>query len=323
MDPVTHHAPIDDTVIDVAVILSVIISTYNTKQLVLNSVASIYANPPSEPYEIVVVDDASNDGTSAALRAAFPEVRLLVNDVNQHYTRSNNRAIEAARGQFLLLLNSDTLVLPEALDGMIEFLRTHPDCGVVGCKLLNEDMTLQLSVKSYPGVGSALFGARSPITRLFPNNWFSRKHLPQLNPDLPAPLLVDGFVSGAASMMPRKVIDEIGVLDPIFFYHVDADHCKRSADAGYRCYYLPSVAIVHLEHKGGTMVNVRSRFRSLLMFEIYNYRWYRKHIKKPGVDVAEPFIVLGIGAHFVASALGLALKECSSLLRRRDALSVN
>src|SRR6266851_520229 len=98
------------------VALSVIIPSYNARELLADCLQSIYRNPPSEPYEIIVVDDASADGTSAMVRARFPEVRLLRNEVNQHYARSNNRAIALARGQYLYLLNNDTIVLPRALD---------------------------------------------------------------------------------------------------------------------------------------------------------------------------------------------------------------
>jgi len=322
METQIRRAPIGGSQAEVAVILTVIVSSYNTRRLLLDCLASIYANPPSEPYEIVVVDDASRDGSSAAVRAAYPEVRLLVNEANQHYTHSNNRAIGQARGRFLLLLNSDTLVLPNALDEMIGFLKSRPACGVVGCKLLNEDMTLQWSVKSYPGLGSALFGARSPITRFFPNNPFSRKYLPQLQENLSKPLLLkEGFVSGAASMIPRAVVDEIGLLDPIFFYHVDADYCKRITEAGYECYYLPSASIIHLEHRGGTMVNTRSRFRALLMFELYNYAWYRKHLNKSSKYLMEPVVIFGLGAHFLASAFVLSVKEVASKFDRGAAPS--
>jgi glycosyltransferase involved in cell wall biosynthesis len=109
------------------VVLSVIIPTYNARDLLADCLQSIYRNPPSEPYEIIVVDDASADQTSAMVQAGFPEVRLLRNEVNQHYAFSNNRAIKQARGQFLYLLNNDTIVLPQALDRMIAF-RTTPRC---------------------------------------------------------------------------------------------------------------------------------------------------------------------------------------------------
>jgi glycosyltransferase involved in cell wall biosynthesis len=106
-------------------VVSVIIATYNARQLLTDSLASIAENPPSEAYEGLVVDDASADGTSEMVRARFPDVRLLRNEIKRHHAFSNNRAFEYARGEYLLLLNNDTIVLPQALDRMVEFLREH------------------------------------------------------------------------------------------------------------------------------------------------------------------------------------------------------
>src|SRR5690242_7695001 len=190
-------------------VVSVIIATYNARQLLADCLGSIAANPPSEPYEVIVIDDASADGTSEMVRECFPAVRLLRNEINRHYAFSNNRAFEHACGEYLLLLNNDTIVLPHALNRMVEFLRRHPDAGAVGCRLLNEDGSIQWSVKSLPNPGSALFGARSVITRLFPDNPFSRRHLLHLDHDATTPF-VAGYVSSAAVMIPRHVVDRVG-----------------------------------------------------------------------------------------------------------------
>jgi GT2 family glycosyltransferase len=252
------------------IVLSVIIATYNARQLLADCLNSIRQNPPSEPYEVIVVDDASADGTSEMVHGRFPEVRLLRNEVNRHYAFSNNRAFECANGEYLLLLNNDTIVLPEALDRMIAFLRHHPDAGAVGCKLLNEDGSIQWSVKSLPCPASALFGARSIVTRIIPANPFSRHHLLHLDRDMSAPFPA-GYVSSAAVMIPRHVIDKVGGLDRRLSYHVDADYCKRIADIGYKSYYLPTATIMHLDHRGGTMVSLRRRFRSLVEFHLGSY----------------------------------------------------
>ena len=281
MEWITVGKPFGDGTPDRTIVLSIVISCYNTRDLLADCLESIYRNPPSEPYEIIVVDDASADGTSEMVHRTFPEVRLLRNEVNRHYAFSNNRAFDQARGQYILLLNNDTIVLPQALDGMVAFLQAHPEAGAVGCKLLNEDGSIQWSVKSLPNPASALFGARSFISRMFPNNRFSRQHLLHLDRDMTQPFIADdGYVSSASSMIPRRIIDEVGYLDTRFAYHVDADYCKRIADAGYGCYYLPTATIVHLNHKGGTMANPLVRFRSLMMFEVQSYRFYRKHLQR-------------------------------------------
>jgi GT2 family glycosyltransferase len=243
------------------------------------------------------------------VREAFPEVRLLRNEINRHYAFSNNVALRQVRGQYVLLLNNDTIVLPRAFDVMVAFLRARPDAGMAGCKLLNEDGTIQWSVKSLPSLGSALFGARSIVTRMFPDNRFSRQHLLHLGRDLTQPFIVDGYVSGAASIMPRKIIDEVGYLDTRFFYHVDADYCKRIVDAGYKCYYLPTAAVIHLNHRGGTMASLRLRFRSLKRFEVQSYLYYRKHVRGSVWSPMQVVVVLGLCFHFVALFAGQAFAE--------------
>ena len=183
----TESKPVGDRAPDAEIVLSILISCYNTRDLVADCLQSIYQNPASEPYEIVLVDDASSDGTSEMVRSAFPEVRLFRSEINRHYAHSNNWALDQARGRYVLLLNNDTLVLPRALDDMIDFLREHPDAGAVGCKLLNEDGTIQWSVKSLPNPAAAIFGARSILAKWFPNNRFSRQHLLHIGRDMTQP----------------------------------------------------------------------------------------------------------------------------------------
>lgn len=299
-----------------AVTLSVIISSYNTRELLANCLQSIYQNPPRESYEIIVIDDASADGTSAMVRVRFPAVRLLRNEVNRNYAISNNRGIEEARGEYLLLLNSDTLLLPQALDRMIDHLRAHPEAAAVGCRLLNEDMTTQWSVKSLPSAGSALFGQRSLLSRMFPNNRFTGRHLWQVGRDLITSTVVDdGYLSGACFMMRRSVVDAVGYLDPRLHYHIDADYCKRMTEAGQQCWYLPTATVIHLNHKGGTMASTRARFRSLLMFEVHSYVYYCKHARGPAWSPMRIFVPLGLSAHFLILLVAQAGAELAGLVR--------
>jgi GT2 family glycosyltransferase len=146
------------------------------------------------------------------------------------------------------------------------------------------------------------------VTKLFPNNRFSRQHLLHIDRDMTQPF-VAGFVSGAASMMPLKVMRQIGYLDVNFFYHIDADYCKRVADAGYKCFYLPTATIIHLNHKGGSMASPLRRLRYLVMFEIYSYRYYRKHFQRTSWNPMLILVALGLCFHFIALASGQACAE--------------
>ena len=297
--------------------LSVIISSYNTRDVLRDCLQSLYRNPPSTPYEVIVVDDASTDGTSEMVRAEFPGVRLLVNETNRLFAYSNNRAFDAARGQYFFQLNSDTIVLPRALDTMLTFLEEHPEAGSVGCKLLNEDGTTQGSAKTYPNLVAALFGVRSIVTMLFPNNPYSRKRMLHLTHDMTAPFQVDGYLSSAALMMPAKVVKEIGHLDERLFYHGDTDYCKRLDDAGYASYYVPTVSIIHLNHRGGSMKNLRARYRSLFLYHWQSYLYYRKHVTKSAVSPIAIIVLLGLAGHYLASAFLQAGVELAGAVRLR------
>jgi GT2 family glycosyltransferase len=310
----TDTKPIGDGTPSVEIVLTIIMPCLNTRDVVADCLRSIYRNPPSEPFEIILVDQASKDGTSEMVRSEFPEVRVLRSEVYRNYAHANNWGFDHARGLYVLLLNNDTLVLPKALDKMIAFLREHPEAGMVGCKLLNEDGTTQWSVKSLPNAASAIAGARSFAAKLFPDNPLTRQHLMHIGRDMTQPFLA-GYVSGAAAMMPRTVMKEVGYLDTGLFYHVDADHCKRIADAGYTTYYLPTAEIFHLNHKGGTMRSLPIRFRQLIFFELHSYRYYRKHIQKSWWSPMQIVVAAALSFHFFISAFAQIGAELSAFAR--------
>jgi len=289
--------------------ISLIIPSYNNRDVLASCLDSIFANPPKARFEVIVVDDASADDTSDMVRERFPDVILLRNAKNVNYGRSNNRAFDIARGRHFCLLNNDTISTPRAFDEMIAFLDAHPEAGAVGCRLLNDDGTIQWSVKSFPNPMSALFGARSIVTRLWPNNPFSREHLLHLNRDMSAPFIAD-YVSSAAVLIPRHVVHKVGYLDERLTYHVDADYCKRIWNEGWLCYYLPSATIIHSNHKGGTLVNRKRRFKAVIEFHLGSYIYYRKHIMRSPWNPMHLAVVMGLGARFMAS---MAIQSFSEL----------
>jgi GT2 family glycosyltransferase len=291
-----------------AVELSIIIANYNGRDLLKGCLGSIYQNPPKCPFEILVVDDASSDGSYETVKEFFPQVHLLRNEKNVHYGKSNNRALDLVQGQYVYLLNNDTIMLPGALDAMIAFLGQHPSVGAVGSKLLNEDGTIQASVKTLPCVMSGLFGARSIITKLFPRNPFSRQHLLHLSRDMSRPFPA-GYVSSASIMIRREVIQQVGYLDERLSYHVDADYCKRIRDAGWEVYYLPSATVIHFDHNGGTMITRERRFRSVIEFHRGSYIYFRKHQMKSQWHPLHFLAVIALALRFGASLLLQSARE--------------
>jgi GT2 family glycosyltransferase len=298
---------------ETGIALSIIVVTFEARDVVANCLESIRGNPPSELYEIIVVDNGSTDGTADILRSRFPEIDLIRIPINGPYAVANNRALGRARGRYLCLLNNDTIVLPQAFDLMLAFLREHPDAGAVGSRLLNEDGTTQVSAKPLPTAASALFGARSIITQLFPGNRYSRKQLLHLGCDLTSPLAA-GYVSGASCMHPREVVEQVGDLDKRFFYFVDADYCKRVADAGYKCYYLPSATIVHLNHKGGSRASLSERFQRVVDFHLDAYSYYRKHVQQSPWSAMHVIVAGGLLARFLVALSIHAGAEARSLV---------
>ncbi len=221
--------------------LSVIILTYNTRDLTCACAQSVIADAGRAPYgiEIIVVDNASTDGTATALSQAAPGVRIIVNESNLGFSRGNNIGLSAARGRYMMLLNSDTETQPGALQALIAFMDAHPDAGACGPMLLNADGSLQPSGRPLPSVWTSIMS----MTRLY--RLWKRDFYRQAGRDYNAIAKV-GEVSGAALLVRREAYASVGGLDPnLFAYYEDIDWCKRIGDAGFSVYYAPGARVTH------------------------------------------------------------------------------
>ncbi len=229
--------------------LSICILSWNTCDLLRACLESIYADPQSSAWEVVVVDNNSSDQSPAMVTSGFPQVRLALNPSNLGFAAGNNRAMEMARGDHLLLLNADTRVEPGALGRMTEFLSAHPEVGAVGPKLLSEDGSVQLSCGIRPSLLSE-FVNKMLLHNLFPFYKLGRWHHRETRD-------VD-WVMGACLLVRRKVVEEVGGLDPaIFMYHEDLDWCLRIRASGWRISYFPFSVIHHLRG-ASTRQNLRN-----------------------------------------------------------------
>lgn len=302
--------------VGVDICISIIITNYNARDLLKNCLDSIYKNPPQYSYEIFVVDDFSHDNSYEMVKENFPEIKLYRNEENLHYADSNNRIFDLAKGKYIYLLNSDTLMYPEAMDKMVDFLDENPNAGTVGSKLLNEDGSIQRSVKTLPHLMSGLFGSRSVLTKLFPNNRFSRRELLHLSKDMSKPFTA-GYVSSASMVIRREVIDHVGYLDPRLSYHVDADYCARIWDAGWEVYYLPDAVLMHLNHKGGTLYDPKRRFKAVVEFHLGTWIYFQKHQLKSYWHPWTHVVILGLLARFSFSLVIQQVKEVFKFLKPR------
>jgi GT2 family glycosyltransferase len=234
----------------------------------LNSDCSQYTR------EFIVADNHSEDGTVDMLRRDFPSVLVIENDENAGFAKPMNQAMRSSQGRFLLLLNPDTLIPPQAVDTLVKFLEEHPEAGICGPKVLNEDGTLQKPCKRGEPTPLAVISYFTRLDRLFPHQkLFGGYLLGYLDED--EINQVEG-VSGSCMLIRREVIDKIGYLDERFFaYQEDADFCRRACQAGWKVYYVPTAKITHFGGRGGSRVQP---VRAILAWHFSYLAYYRKHL---------------------------------------------
>ena len=221
--------------------------------------------------EVVVLDNASSDGSADMVAQRFPEVRLLRGDVNVGFARGYNRAAAATTGRYLLLLNPDTITRPGAPEALVRFLDSHPRVGAVGPRLLNRDGSLQFSCRRFPRPIAAVF-RNTPLGKLFPRNRFPREYL-MTDCDHARESSVD-WISGAAMCVRREVWEDVGGFDEGFFmYAEDMDWCWHARRAGWDIRYLPSAEIVHCIGRSSD----QAPLRMVWQFHRSMARFYRKH----------------------------------------------
>ncbi|MGE5363141.1 MAG: glycosyltransferase [Bacteroidota bacterium] len=226
------------------VLLSIIIVNYNVKEFLQNLLRSIEKSSDNVPMEIIVVDNASDDGSVELLREKFPYVHLIANKENLGFGAANNLALSIAKGRYLLLLNPDTIVQENTFSTLISFFENTPEAGMAGCKVLNSDGTLQLACRrGFPGPWTS-FCKVSGLSKLFPQSrLFARYNLTYLDEN--KTYEVDA-ISGAFMFMRREVYEKIGGFDQQFFmYGEDLDLCYRTQKAGFKVFYVHSTQIIH------------------------------------------------------------------------------
>ncbi|OQA45471.1 MAG: N-acetylglucosaminyl-diphospho-decaprenol L-rhamnosyltransferase [Chloroflexi bacterium ADurb.Bin325] len=231
--------------------LSIVIVNWNTRDLLASCLESIrgsgfqfsasgqQSSTSDLRSEIIVVDNASSDGSTTLVRERFPGVQLIENAANVGFARANNQAIALAQGRYVLLLNSDTVVHPGALAALVGFMDAHPAAGACGPRLLNADGTLQ------PAAHPMLTPGRELWRLLFLERLYPRATYPMHRWDTVTPRRVE-VIKGACLLLRRAALDQIGLLDESYFmYTEEVDLCYRLAEAGWELWYVPIAEIVH------------------------------------------------------------------------------
>lgn len=223
-------------------------------------------------HEILVIDNASHDGTPDAIERLFAGVRVIRNATNRGHTRAVNQGIALARGDYVLLLDSDTALAPDSISVMIALLDARPEVGIVAPRTFNTDGTVQQSARRFPGAVNGLFGRQSVLTRLYPENRFSRRYLQSDELATTAAFEVEQ-VSGACMLFRRLLCDVVGPWDEAYFaYWVDTDWCYKVHRHDWKLFCVPQATVVHHEQN---RAGRRRSFQRIWMFHYGAYRFYR------------------------------------------------
>jgi len=276
--------------------LSIIIVNYNTKKILADTIQSVIDTADSTKYEIIVVDNASADGSIEMVKKQYPQVNLIENKDNLGFPKANNIGIRDALGRYILILNSDTKVLEDCLQRCLDYMDNNIEVGALGCKLLLANGKLDHACKrGFPTPKASLYYILK-FHKLFPTSKkfgkYTLNYLPidEINE-------VDAL-TGAFMMVRKEVINKVGLLDETFFmYGEDLDWCFRIKEAGYKVIYYPEAVTIH--YKGGS--SKRKRYKTIYEFHRAMFIFYNKHYRNK-----YNFIVTGIVFAAIAAKMAVA-----------------
>ena len=251
--------------------LTVVIISYNVKYFLEQCLNSLEQATRNIDHETIVVDNASVDGSTEYLTARFPKVKWIASDVNHGFSRANNIAFKLAKGKYILMLNPDTIVTREALEGCLNFMEKHPEAGAAGVKMLNKDGNFAL--ESRRGIVTpwvSICKATGLSKRYAKSRTFGHYYMSYLPEDETNPI---EMVSGAFMFLRRSTLGKVGHLDEQFFmYWEDSDLSFRILKSGAKNYYLPH-PILH--YKGESSIKSKLKYRYWLYFSLQ--RFFRTH----------------------------------------------
>jgi len=245
--------------------ISVIIVNWNTKDLLLSCLSSIYKNISNLSFEVIVVDNGSKDGSVEAVKKSYPGVILIENKRNLGFAAANNMGFRIMKGKYALLLNTDCILKKGAVEELFYFMEKHPDAGICCGQLLNLDGSKQNSFATFPCLLSYITN-ESLLKILWPSKFPSKYR------SYPKPIRVDSCI-GACMMIRKEALDKIGLFDEdYFFFFEETDLAYRMKNAGWNIYFVPSAQVYHAQGK-----SVGSGIRSRMMFYKSRYIFLKKH----------------------------------------------
>jgi GT2 family glycosyltransferase len=285
--------------------LGVVIVTYRCRDLALRCLASIRRELPGVIQHTVVVDNASGDGVLEAVEEYFPKALRIAKQRNVGFAAGVNAGIRALpECDVIVLLNPDSQVMDGGLAAAAEYLREHPDVGVLGARIENTDGTLQPSCRAFPSHVTALFNRHSLATRYLPGNRWSQRYL-MTDWDHTTVRPVD-WVSGACMVIHRRAIERAGLFDANYFFSIeDVDYCRRVRDVGLEVMYFPMARVQH--RVGGSSRN--NAYRAMAAHHQGMWHYYRTHMRGGmALDVVTAAAIYGrLGLHAASLAARRAI----------------
>ncbi len=251
--------------------VSVIIVSWNTREILKDCLRSVYEQTEGIEYEVIVVDNASGDGSAEMVKQDFAQAILIRNIRNMGFAAANNQGMAVAKGRYVLLLNSDTVVLDNAIAKAVEFADGHPGAAVTGCRVLNSDGSLQPTCFMFPSLLNMVLAA-SYLYKLLPRSrFFGRERMTWWDRDDERDVEV---VTGCMMLVRRSAIEEVGVMDERYFmYCEETDWCYRFRRAGWCVIFTPSAEIIHL----GGQSSRKVRKEMLIQLKLSVLKFMKKH----------------------------------------------
>lgn len=295
--------------------LTVLIISWNGWRLLEPCLRAVFASD-FEEFEILVIDNGSQDGTVAKLEQLFPKVRIIANQDNIGHTRGANLGFRAANGQEILLLDHDTELAPDAIGILMRFLDLHPDVDVIAPRTYNSDGTVQESARNFPSPMAGIFGRQSLFARVFPGNPFSKRYLKRDFLAAVEPFQVDS-VASSCMLIRKSVIDRFGVWDESFpGYFVETDWCFSLKQGGAKIFCVPAAGVVH--HEGNSHARKRSP-RRIVMFHLGALHFYKKNHTSGWLDPRSWIAATALGLRMVLLLVVNAFKSDDQPPRGRRA----
>lgn len=250
--------------------LTIVVVSYNTRRLTLACLRSVFERTTGILIKVVVADNASSDGSVAAIEAEFPHIEVIELTENVGFARANNLAIESAQGRYILLLNSDTVVLGDVIERSVQYMDIHADVGVLGCRVLNTDHSVQRTCFLEPSLlNTALL--MTGLDRLPWPRFFGRQRMADWQRDSERDVEV---VTGCYMMVREIAFRQIGLLDETFFFcGEETDWCRRFRVAGWVVRFAPVGEIIHVGNASGR----RHGYRRDLLLTTGLVRFHLKH----------------------------------------------